>query len=78
MRTLDCGHGRYAQYHDPHWNRNISDFLIGKAQKFTSWLKSVSDKLGDVEQLLKLIALAATALFLATNGNKVLSSLAGL
>lgn len=57
--------------------KNISDFLIGKAQKFTSWLKSVSDKLGGVEQLLKLIALAATALFLATNGNKVLSFLGG-
>lgn len=57
--------------------KNISDFLIGKAQKFTSWLKSVSDKLGGVEQLLKLIALAATALFLATNGNKVLSFLSG-
>lgn len=57
--------------------KNISDFLIGKAQKFTSWLKNVSDKLGGVEQLLKLIALAATALFLATNGNKVLSFLSG-
>lgn len=57
--------------------KNISDFLIGKAQKFTSWLKSVSDKLGGVEQLLKLNALAATALFLATNGNKVLSFLSG-
>ena len=57
--------------------KNISDFLIGKAQKFTSWLKSVSDKLGGVEQLLKLIALAATALFLATNGNKVLPFLSG-
>ena len=57
--------------------KNISDFLIGKAQKFTSWLKSVSDKLGGVEQLLKLIALAATALFLATNGNKILSFLSG-
>ena len=44
--------------------RDGSDFLIGKAQKFTSWLKSVSDKLGGVEQLLKLIALAAAALFL--------------
>lgn len=30
-----------------------------------------------MEQLLKLIALAATALFLATNGNKVLSFLGG-
>lgn len=57
--------------------RDGSDFLIGKAQKFTSWLKSVADKLGGVEQLLKLIALAATALFLATNGNKVLSFLGG-
>ena len=57
--------------------RDGSDFLIGKAHKFTSWLKSVSDKLGGVEQLLKLIALAATALFLATNGNKVLSFLGG-
>lgn len=57
--------------------RDGSDFLIGKAQKFTSWLKSVSDKLGGVEQLLKLIALAAAALFLATNGNMVLSFLSG-
>ena len=57
--------------------RDGSDFLIGKAQKFTSWLKSVADKLGGVEQLLKLIALAATALFLATNGNKILSFLSG-
>lgn len=57
--------------------RDGSDFLIGKAQKFTSWLKSVSDKLGGVEQLLKLITLAAAALFLATNGNKVLSFLSG-
>lgn len=57
--------------------RDGSDFLIRKAQKFTSWLKSVADKLGGVEQLLKLIALAATALFLATNGNKILSFLSG-
>lgn len=57
--------------------RDGSDFLIGKAQKFTSWLKSVSDKLGGVEQLLKLIVLAAAALFLATSGNMVLSFLSG-
>ena len=35
------------------------------------------NKLGGVEQLLKLIALAAAALFLATNGNMVLSFLSG-
>lgn len=57
--------------------KTISDFLIGKAQRLTSWLKSISEKLGGVEQLLKLIAMVAAALFLATNGSKILSFLAG-
>lgn len=57
--------------------KNISDFLMGKAQKLTSWLKSVSEKLGGAEQLLKLIAMATAALFLATNGSKILTFLAG-
>ena len=53
--------------------KTISDFLIGKAQRLTSWLKNIAEKLGGVEQLLKLIAMVAAALFLATNGNKILS-----
>lgn len=57
--------------------KTISNFLIGKAQRLTSWLKSISEKLGGVEQLLKLIAMVAAALFLATNGSKILSFLAG-
>lgn len=57
--------------------KTISDFLIGKAQRLTSWLKNIAEKLGGVEQLLKLIVMVATALFLATNGSKILSFLAG-
>lgn len=57
--------------------KTISDFLIGKAQRLTSWLKNIAEKLGGVEQLLKLIAMVAAALFLATNGNKILSFLVG-
>lgn len=53
--------------------KTISDFLIGKAQRLTSWLKNIAEKLGGVEQLLKLIVMVATALFLATNGSKILS-----
>ena len=50
---------------------------MGKAQKLTSWLKAVAEKLGGAEQLLKLIAMAAAALFLAMNGSKIISFLAG-
>ena len=57
--------------------KTISDFLMGKAQRLTSWLKNIAEKLGGVEQLLKLIAMVAAALFLATNGSKILSFLAG-
>lgn len=57
--------------------KNVSDFLMGKAQKLTSWLKAVAEKLGGAEQLLKLIAMAAAALFLAMNGSKIISFLAG-
>lgn len=57
--------------------KTISDFLMGKAQRLTSWLKNIAEKLGGVEQLLKLIVMVATALFLATNGSKILSFLAG-
>lgn len=57
--------------------KNISDFLMGKAQKLTSWLKAVAEKLGGAEQLLKLIAMASAALFLAMNGSKIISFLAG-
>lgn len=56
--------------------KNISDFLVGKAQRLTSWLKSVAEELGGAEQLLKLIAMAAAALFIATNGSKILMFLA--
>lgn len=57
--------------------KTISDFLMGKAQRLISWLKNIAEKLGGVEQLLKLIVMVATALFLATNGSKILSFLAG-
>ena len=57
--------------------KTISDFLMGKAQRLTSWLKNIAEKLGGVEQLLKLIVMVATTLFLATNGSKILSFLAG-
>lgn len=55
--------------------RDVSGFVLEKAQRVTTGLKNISDKLGGAEQLLKLIAMAAAALFLATNGSKILSLL---
>ena len=54
-----------------------SDKLLSKAKQITSWLKSLGDKLGGMDKVLKLIAFSAAAIFLAMNGNKIMTFLKG-
>ena len=53
----------------------LSDIGIQAAQKIKTRIEWVADKLGGTDKLLKLIAVAAGAVFLALNGQKILSFL---
>lgn len=57
--------------------REISTFLLDKLQKGTNFLKGVSDRLGGLNQLLKLILITSAAIFMATKGSAILSFLSG-
>lgn len=50
---------------------DVSDRLMSKAQKITSWLKILGDKLEGTDKVLKLIAFSAAAIFLAMNAQKI-------
>ena len=50
---------------------DMSDKLMSKAQKITSWLKILGDKLEGTDKVLKLIAFSAAAIFLAMNAQKI-------
>lgn len=53
----------------------LSDIGIQAAQKIKTRIEWVADKLGGTDKLLKLIAVTAGAVFLALNGQKILSFL---
>lgn len=55
--------------------RDISGFVLDKAQKGIGLLKSLSERLGGMDQLLKLILISAAAVFAATNGTQLLTFL---
>lgn len=57
--------------------RDVSSFALDKAQKGINFLKSLSDRLGGADQLLKLILATVAAIFLASSGGKILSFLSG-
>lgn len=57
--------------------RYVSSFALDKAQKGINLLKSLSDRLGGANQLLKLTLATVAAIFLASNGGKILSFLSG-
>lgn len=57
--------------------QEVSSFALDKAQKGISFLKSLAEQLGGADQLLKLILATVVAIFLATNGGRILTFLSG-
>ena len=55
----------------------VSDIAMSAARQIQTRLEWLSEKLGGTEQLLKLVAIAAGAIFLALNGGKILAFLKG-
>lgn len=55
----------------------VSDIAMSAARKIQTRLEWLSEKLGGTEQLLKLVAIASGAIFVALNGTKILAFLKG-
>lgn len=55
----------------------VSDIAMSAARQIQTRLEWLSEKLGGTEQLLKLVAIAAGAIFVALNGAKILAFLKG-
>lgn len=56
---------------------NFSDKFLSGAKKVKSWLDEVARKMGGYEKLLKLIAMAAAAVFIAMNATAITKFLEG-
>ena len=57
---------------------DFSDKLLTRAKKIKSWLDDVAKKMGGYEKLLKLIAMAAAAVYIAMNATAITKFLYGV
>lgn len=57
---------------------DFSDKLLTRAKKIKSWLDDVAKKMGGYEKLLKLIAMAAAAVYIAMNATAITKFLEGV